>query len=299
MAHLTIRLGIGSDAGATHSADNGSPRMPRLVTEPALGDVMQDGEMATDVTWCSVSASARLVSGHRWGLYRWPAAISVVSVAAAVLEDGLGWVGPAVGIVAGLGCLWLLPGQRVGVGFDEDGVVARGWVVRRSVSWSQIDVLLLGKVSGPIIAGGLPGVAAVCGKHEFRLQQWFGRPLARSSGLAPLVAMARSQGVHVLLAPLYQYAFPGVVVDQIGLVRIVDGMPVTASLPDSITRRSATALVIALAAVGLAGIVAVAYGLAEDQGGVVSFGSVAVFIGVFVLIEAVPLCRWARARGPG
>lgn len=255
--------------------------------------------MATDVTWCSVSAWARLVSGHRWGLYRWPAAISVMAVAVAVLEDALGWVGSAVGIVVGLGCLWLLPGPRIGSGFDEDRVIARGWVVRRTVSWSQIDVLRLGQVSGTITGGGLPGVAAVCGKHEFRLQRWIGLPLARSRSLSPLVAMARSQGVHVLLEPSYQYAFPAVVVDQIGQVRIVDGMPVTTSQPDSITRQSATASVIAPVVVGLAGIVAVAYGLAEEQGGVVSFGSVAVLVSVGVLIEAVPLWWWAHARRPG
>ena len=252
--------------------------------------------MATDVTWCSVSAWARLVSGHRWGLYRWPVAVGVMALAVAALEAALGWVGSTVGIVVGLGCLWLLPGPRVGAGFDDDGVIARGWVCRRSVPWSQIDIFRLGLVSGTITLGGFPGVAAVCGKREFRLQRWIGRPAARSRGLSPLVAAAREHGVHVLMEPAHEYAFPDIVVDQVGLVRWVDGVPVATTKASTVTSRSAGTAVGVVGIVGLVGMGSVVAGLAVHRGNVVAFGGLACVLAGVILIELIPLWRWSQAR---
>ena len=252
--------------------------------------------MAAEVTWCRVSAWSRLVSGHRWGLYRWPVAVGVMSVTVAGLEAVLGWFGSTIGIAVGLGCLWFLPGPRVGAGFDDDGAIARGWVLRRSVPWSQIDILRLGVVSGTFTAGGFPGVAAMSGKHEFRLQRWIGQPVARSRGLSPLVAAARANGVHVVLEPVHEYAFPDVVVDQVGLVRLVDGVPVATTKAVTVTSRSAGAVVVVLAVIGLLGVVAVVGGLVAHQGNVVAFGGGAGVLAGVVLVEVVLLWRWAQAR---
>ena len=111
-------------------------RVPGLRPCPRAGRQpigCQDVAVEAEVTWCRVSAWSRLVSGHRWGLYRWPVAVGVMSVTVAGLEAVLGWFGSTMGIAVGLGCLWFLPGPRVGAGFDDDGAIARGWVLRRSV----------------------------------------------------------------------------------------------------------------------------------------------------------------------
>lgn len=252
--------------------------------------------MATEVTWCSVSAWSRLVSGYRWGLYRWPVALAAMSVAVAGLEAVLGWPGSVIGVGVGLGCLWLLPGPRVGAGFDQDGAIARGWVLRRSVPWSQIDVLRLGLVSGTFTVGGFPGAAAVCGQREVRLQRWIGRPTARSRGMSPLVVAARDHGVRVVMEPGHEYAFPGVVVDQVGLVRLVDGVPVVTTAEATITTRSAAVAVVVVGLITVAGMAAVVGGLALHYGNVVAFGGVACVIAGVVLVELVPLWRWAQTQ---
>lgn len=252
--------------------------------------------MAEDVTWCGVSAWGRLASGHRWGLYRWPVAVGVMAVAVAGLEAALGWVGSGFGVMIGLAALWFLPGPRVCAGFTEDGVVARGWVFRRERQWSDVDLLRLGMVSGTITMGGYPGIAAVAGNRELRLQRWIGRPEARSDGLGSLITSARAHGVHVLLEPTCEYAFPDTPVDQVGLLQRVDGVLLPKTQAARITSRGATAAVCILGAIAAAGAGAMAGRLNKHQGGVVSLGGLALFSSGVILVEMVPLWRWTQAR---
>jgi hypothetical protein len=151
-------------------------------------------------------------------------------------------------------------------------------------------------VSGTITMGGFPGIAAATGKRELRLQRWIGRPTARAHGLGPLIAAARAHGVPVLLEPTYEYAFPDISVDQIGLLRRVDGVLTPKTEAVRITSRGTAAMVCILGAIAVGGAGAMAVGLTKHQGGVVAFGGLALLIAGVVLVEMVPLWRWAKAR---
>lgn len=253
--------------------------------------------MGATTQWCNVSAWARLVSGHRWGLYRWLVAAGSTAASVAVVEAWLGSVGSVVGIAVGLGCLWRLPGPRVGAGWNDRGVIARGWIVRRWIRWEEIDMLRLGIVSGWMLRGGFPGVALVCAGRQVPLQRWLGRPSARSRALAPLVDAARDRGITVLLEPEYQYAFPGIEVDQVGRVRWVDGAPVATTAAAKTTRGSASAILGVNIVLCLGAIGAVLVGVAQDDGDTIAVGSIlALGFGVG-FIELVPRWRWAWAQG--
>ena len=100
----------------------------------------------------------------------------------------------------------------------------------------------------------------------------------------------------VLLEATYEYAFPDISVDQIGLLRRVDGVLMPKTEAARITSRGTAAMVCILGVICLAGIGAMVGGLVKHQGGVVAFGGFAALLAVVLLVEMVPLWRWAQTR---